>query len=199
MAARKKVVKKVVKSKVKAKAKARAVKKSKQMGRPKLPSHVKVMKKLKVGDVVAVSTREGIVGVIAAYSDDGKIASILRGVEKVNTLVGVPTAKLRAATVFEQRAYAHMVDLLSKVADIAGTSMKDIIGLIAEAVDSLEANAAVEVSDEMKIVERAEDVKEAAGSMESALFAVATGKEGNIADLTDAQREQIVTDVLNAG
>ena len=54
MAARKKVVKKVVKSKVKAKAKARVVKRNKQMGRPKLAAHVKVMKKLKVGDVVAV-------------------------------------------------------------------------------------------------------------------------------------------------
>ena len=90
--------------------------KAKKTGRPAIAPHVKIAKKFKPESLVAVKSREGIVGEVSHYIYDGKKAVIRRGVEKyAETLTVVPTVKLRSATQFEALAYVEMVELIENL------------------------------------------------------------------------------------
>jgi hypothetical protein len=104
--------KKTVKKSVKAKAKA------KKTGRPTIAPHVKLAKKLVPQTIVAVKSRDGIVGEVAHYIDDEKKVVIRRGVEDfAETQIIVPTVKLRPATQFESLAYIEMIELIENLQD----------------------------------------------------------------------------------
>lgn len=108
----------------------------KKAGRPTLAAHVKLAKTLTAGTIIAVKSRDGIVGEVAHYIEDSKKAVIRRGVEGfAETQVIIQTTKLRAATQFEALAYVEMVELIETLQE-QGLKKK-----IEAAVEVIENNA----------------------------------------------------------
>jgi hypothetical protein len=133
----------------------------KKAGRPTLAAHVKIAKKFPVGEAVAVKTREGIVGEVSHYIDDGKKVVIRRGIENVaETQIIVPTVKLRAASAFEIETLNHSLSLLDSFHKffLEKTSEAVIESINAEsAAEQAEAAAAIDPA--FNVVETAEQVQ----------------------------------------
>lgn len=144
------------------KAKKVAKKGAKKAGRPAIAAHRKIAKKFPAGEAVAVKSREGIVGVVAHYIDDDKRVVIRRGIENIaETQIIVPTVKLRAATSFEIETMLHSLHLLQGLHEHWVETAGKVAGKIEEAIESVQKNVAIDPdSDALKVVERAEDVKE---------------------------------------
>ena len=144
----------------------------KKTGRPAIAAHVKIAKQLKPDTIVAIKSREGIVGEVSHYIDDDKKVVIRRGIEGfAETLIVMPTTKLRPATQFESLAYIEMVELIENLQDQLGKK----------------AGAAVAAVDAQPAIDPAFNVVETAEQVQSE------------ADLSDeAAALKIVEDVLKA-
>lgn len=145
--------------------------KRKKQGRPAIAAHLKIAKKLKEGAIVAVKSREGIVGEVSHYIDDGKKVVIRRGIEVfAETQIVIPTTKLRAATQFEALAYIAMIELLENLEARLAAKAK-------EALKAVDAQPAIDPA--FNVVETAEQVQ-------------------SEAELSDAEAIKVVEDVLKA-
>lgn len=111
-----KAMEKALKAKKLGKKPVKAKKAGKKAGRPAIAAHIKIAKQFKPDSIVAVKSREGIVGEVSHYIDDAKKVVIRRGVEGfAETQIIVPTTKLRGATQFEALAYVEMVELIENL------------------------------------------------------------------------------------
>lgn len=176
----KKLGKKPVKAKAGAKVKAKAKAKGKKTGRPTIAAHVKIAKQLKPDTIVAVKSREGIVGEVSHYIDDDKKVVIRRGIEGfAETLIVMPTTKLRPATQFESLAYIEMVELIEHLQDQLGKKA-------GSAVAAVDAQPAIDPA--FNVVETAEQVQsEAALSDEAAALKI-------VEDVLKASQSDLVID-----
>lgn len=181
--------------KLKKMVKTRAVKhdggkfkvKRKKAGRPATAAHAKIAKKFPAGEAVAVKTREGIVGVVAHYIDDGKKVVIRRGIENIaETQIIVPTVKLRAASAFEIETLLHSLHLLEGLHEHWEQIAEKLGHKVEKAVESVQQHAAIDPA--MNVVETVEQVQsEADLSDEAAALKI-------VEDVLKASQSDLVTD-----